>query len=148
MTNRPRLGVALAAIAMAASAPLLAACTENSATTPRGSASGPDTRKLTVRATDTACEVSATTAPAGTLTFAVTNAGSKLNEFYLLGEDGKRVVGEVEDIGPGVSRELVVKAAPGSYVTACKPGMTGDGIRATFTVTDSADASSASADQD
>ena len=40
--------------------------------------------------------------------------------------------------GPGVTRDLVVQAEPGAYFTACKPGMIGDGIRAAFTVTDSA----------
>ena len=63
-----------------------------------------------------------------------------MTEFYLLGEDGLRIVGEVENIGPGLTRDLVAaRAAPGKYFTACKPGMVGDGIRADFTVTDSGD---------
>ena len=78
--------------------------------------------------------------PSGTLTFSVTNTGSKVTEFYLLAEDGLRIVGEVENIGPGLTRDLVVsRAGRARYVTACKPGMTGDGIRADFTVTDSGD---------
>ena len=48
-----------------------------------------------------------------------------------------RIVGEIENVGPGLSRDLVVRAAPGKYVTACKPGMNGKGIRDEFTVTDS-----------
>ena len=36
-----------------------------------------------------------------TLTFQVTNSGSKVTEFYLLGDDGLRIVGEVENIGAG-----------------------------------------------
>jgi iron uptake system component EfeO len=67
----------------------------------------------------------------------VTNGGSKVTEFYLYGDDGKRIVGEVENIGPGITRELVLKVEPGNYITACKPGMTGDGIRAPFSVSDS-----------
>ena len=31
----------------------------------------------------------------------MTNDGSQVTEFYLLGEDGLRIVGEVENIGPG-----------------------------------------------
>jgi len=81
--------------------------------------------------------VSAVSAPSGSLTFSVTNAGTKVNEFYLLGADGLRILGEVENIGPGLSRDLVLTAAPGSYFTACKPGMVGAGIRAPFTVSDS-----------
>ena len=40
-------------------------------------------------------------------------------------------------MGPGLSRDLVVRAAPGTYVATCKPGMVGKGIRSKFTVTDS-----------
>ncbi len=60
-----------------------------------------------------------------------------MSEFYLLADDGLRIVGEVENIGPGLTRDLVLLAQPGTYYTACKPGMVGDGIRAGFTVTDS-----------
>ena len=47
------------------------------------------------------------------------------------------IVGEVENIGPGITRKLVVQAAPGTFEVACKPGMVGDGNRAKFVVTDS-----------
>jgi iron uptake system component EfeO len=90
---------------------------------------------ITVRATDTTCEVSRTTAPAGSVEFTVTNAGSKVNEFYVYAEDD-RVVGEVENIAPGLTRSFQVDLSePGTYETACKPGMVGDGIRGKFTVT-------------
>ena len=69
-----------------------------------------------------------------------------MTEFYLLAEDGLRIVGEIENIGPGLSRDLVVNAAPGSYFTACKPGMIGDGIRATFAVSDSGEDASPQGD--
>jgi iron uptake system component EfeO len=96
-----------------------------------------DDDALTVKSTSDACEVSASEAPSGIIVFEVTNAGSEVTEFYLLADDGLRIIGEVENIGPGLTRNLVVQAAPGSYFTACKPGMVGDGIRAPFTVTDS-----------
>ena len=90
---------------------------------------------ITVNATDTACELSATTAKAGQVKFTVTNSGSKVNEFYVYGE-GDKVVGEVENISPGLTRDFVVDLSePGTYQSACKPGMAGDGIRADFTVT-------------
>lgn len=113
---------------------LLAGCTENAP--PTGSAAA-DGRTVFVQASDTECLLSATTAPSGTLTFSVTNTGSQVNEFYLLGADGLQVVGEVENIGPGLTRDLVLSAPAGEYTSACKPGMAGDGIRAGFTVTDS-----------
>ncbi|GAB3036765.1 hypothetical protein GCM10027052_14040 [Parafrigoribacterium mesophilum] len=92
---------------------------------------------LTVDSSADACAVSGDTAPSGTVVFAVTNSGDAVTEFYLLASDGQRVVGEVEDIGPGTTRNLTVHAQPGDYFTVCKPGMTGEGIdRSPFTVTD------------
>ncbi|QMU97933.1 peptidase M75 family protein [Microbacterium esteraromaticum] len=89
-----------------------------------------------VSSTSDACTVSADTAQSGTLTFDVKNAGDKVTEFYLLAEDGLRIVGEVENIAPSASRTLTVVAQPGEYFTVCKPGMIGDGVgRASFTVT-------------
>ena len=70
------------------------------------------------------------------MSFDVVNTGGQVTEFYLLGEDGLRIVGEVENIGPQLNRQLVVNAPAGTYVTACKPGMKGNGIRADFTVTE------------
>ena len=126
---------ALAATVGLLALPALAGCTENRAATSDDAPADP--RGLTVNATDTACGLSAAEAPSGKLTFTVTNAGAKVTEFYLLGADGLRIVGEVENIGPGLTRDLVLTAAPGSYFTACKPGMVGDGIRAPFSVSDS-----------
>ncbi len=128
----PALGPAV--VALLVGVPLLAACTEN---TTASSADGGDSNPQTVAvtSTDDECQLSAAEAPAGTLTFDVTNGGSQVTEFYLLAEDGLQIVGEVENIGPALNRQLVVRAQPGTYVTACKPGMKGDGLRATFTVT-------------
>jgi len=113
---------------------LLAGCTDNAAAPRSATADG---RTLSVQASDAACTLSATSAPSGTLTFTVTNTGSQVTEFYLLAADGLRIVAEVENIGPGITRDLVLSAPAGDYISACKPGMVGDGIRAPFTVTDS-----------
>lgn len=90
---------------------------------------------IAVTSTEDSCEVAAQEAPAGTVKFDVTNDGSTVTEFYLLGEDGLRIIGEVENIAPGINRTLTVTAPEGKYFTACKPGMVGDGIRGDFTVT-------------
>ena len=126
-----------AAAGLALTLPLLAACTDNAPTTARDAGASANPRALTVQATDTECKLSAITAPSGNLTFAVTNGGSQVTEFYLLADDGLRIIGEIENIGPGLSRDLVLRAGPGEYFTACKPGMVGDGIRAAFSVTSS-----------
>jgi iron uptake system component EfeO len=113
--------------------PFAAGCVANE---PAG-ASAVGTGALKVDSSATACTLSAATAPSGTLTLSVTNSGSDVTEFYVLAADGLRVVAEVENLGPGLTRDLVVQARPGSYVTQCKPGMVGEGIRSDFTVTDS-----------
>ena len=107
---------------------LLGACslTESNTKDDKGAAT------ITVTSSDDACELSATEVGSGTVTFKVKNTGSKVTEFYLYAGDGNRVVGEVENIGPGLTRDLVVTASPGKYLTACKPGMRGDGIRANW----------------
>ncbi|MEH0845270.1 iron uptake system protein EfeO [Micromonospora sp. CPCC 205711] len=92
---------------------------------------------VTVKATDTACEVDRTDLAAGQATFTVTNSGSKVNEFYVYAA-GDRVMGEVENIAPGLSRELRVELPAGTYETACKPGMSGRGIRGALKVSGTA----------
>ncbi len=90
--------------------------------------------EVTVDATDTGCTLSATEAGTGPTTFVITNNGTKVTELYVYGQ-GDRVLGEVENVSPGLQRKLVVQLSePGTYRVACKPGMVGDGIRADFTV--------------
>ena len=113
--------------ALTVAAPL-AACTDNNTS---AGTSGP----ITVTSTNNECRLSRTNAPSGNLVFEIENKGSKVTEFYLFEKDGLAIVGEVENIGPGATRKLVIQAPEGLYVTACKPGMTGDGIRGTFEVT-------------
>jgi len=135
MTRTTRLAAPLAVVALALP---LAACVDNAPATDAsgpGAAGGP--AAITVDSSADACTLSAASAPSGNVVFTVSNTGSDVTEFYLLAEDGLRIVSEVENIGPGLTRDLVVVARPGTYVTACKPGMVGDGIRSTFTVTDS-----------
>lgn len=93
-------------------------------------------QKLTVSSTDDACTLSASEATAGKVSFDVTNDGGQTTEFYLYGADGQEVVSEVENIGPGLTRTMTVTLDAGDYITACKPGMEGDGIRASFTVSE------------
>lgn len=89
---------------------------------------------IIVKASDSDCAISATKLDAGPATFKVTNTGSKVTEFYVYA-GGDRIVGEVENIGPGLSRNLVIDLTRGTYAGACKPGMIGDGIRQSITVT-------------
>lgn len=101
-----------------------------------------DKNAVAVKATDTTCEVATTTLAAGTVTFKATNKGNDVTEVYVYGP-GDEVKGEVENIGPGTSRNLTVKLGPGDFEVACKPGMKGDGIRTKIVVTGEATASKA-----
>ena len=92
---------------------------------------------ITVDSSADSCKLTATKAPSGNVAFKVKNTGNEVTEFYLYGEDGMRIVGEIENVGPGLTRNLVVRAEPGKYITACKPGMKGQGIRDAFTISDS-----------
>lgn len=90
-----------------------------------------------VKAGDTTCSVEETSVPAGTVTFQVENTGSDVTEVYVYGKDGdafSKIMGEVENIGPGTSQDFTVDLPAGDYEVACEPGMVGDGIRTQLNV--------------
>jgi iron uptake system component EfeO len=130
MSTSARNRTALAALA-AAGLGVLSAC--GGASDP-GGGDGAAADDIAVAATDDSCDVATSELAAGTHEFTVTNTGGKVTEFYVYAE-GDRVMGEVENIAPGVARSLLVELPAGSYETACKPGMIGDGIRSALTVT-------------
>ena len=80
------------------------------------------------------------TAPSGNVTFEVTNTGDAGHRVLPArrGRPADRRRGREHRPRPH-PRPRRRRAAPGTYFTACKPGMIGDGIRADFTVTDSGD---------
>jgi iron uptake system component EfeO len=122
------------AVAAAALAGLALTSCEAKAPAPADEGKGAPAQ-ITVAATDSACELSGAEVSTGPRTFVITNNGTKVTEFYVYGE-GERVMGEVENISPGLERKLIVQLGePGTYQTACKPGMVGDGIRSDFKVT-------------
>lgn len=94
-----------------------------------------DAPAYTVTADDTTCDLDSYDATTGNNSFEVTNNGTKITEFYVY-TDGGRVVGEVENIGPGATRKLLVSVPEaGTYQVTCKPGMVGEGISHDLTVT-------------
>jgi iron uptake system component EfeO len=109
----------------------LAACGGGDSSSSGSSAAASD--DIAVAAADDSCDVASTELAAGVHQFTVTNSGSKVTEFYVYA-DGDRVMGEVENIAPGVARELRVELPAGDYQATCKPGMVGDGIRSALTV--------------
>ena len=126
-----RAGIAAAAALLAGIS--MTGCQAKESETPAGGNGAP--AQITVDASDTTCELSGTESVTGPSTFVITNNGSKVTEFYVY-DEGDRVMGEVENISPGLERKLIVQLTePGTYQTACKPGMIGDGLRSDFTVT-------------
>jgi len=102
---------------------------------PTGDSAG---ASVAVTASDDSCELDRSEVPSGQTTFTVTNDGSSVTEVYVYGEEGgeyTRVISEVENIGPGTSRDMQVDLSSGTYEVACKPGQTGDGIRTELAVT-------------
>jgi iron uptake system component EfeO len=89
---------------------------------------------VAVTGTDTACTPATSTVGAGTVELRFDNKGSKVSELYVLRPDGS-IVTEKEDVAPGVTARVTVELPAGSYTLQCKPGMTGDGIKAPLTVT-------------
>lgn len=114
----------------------------------RGSGGGTELG-ATVR--DFGIDLSTSTAPAGGVTFSITNEGPSTHEFEILKtgsapdqlpvSSGKveteqlEVVDEVEDIAPETSTSLSVDLDAGSYVIICNvPGHYEQGMHAAFTV--------------
>src|SRR5690606_21032504 len=124
-TMRPPRHLALPALLLPAL--LLAGCADK--------VDADDERAVTVASSADECKVSKGEVPAGTVSFEVTNTGDAVTEFYVLAADGLQILGEVENIGIDLSRTLTVQLPEGEYVTACKPGMKGDGIRDDFVAT-------------
>jgi iron uptake system component EfeO len=104
---------------------LVSACNEDTA------AAG-DAPTVTVTLNDQGCALSSHTQAAGPVTFRVTNSGSsKVTEAEIM--QGDRILGEKENIAPGLDGSFTVSLKEGSYVLRC-PGGTGPKDQA-FTVT-------------
>ncbi|MEW9529414.1 iron uptake system protein EfeO [Microbispora sp. NPDC049125] len=123
-----RTPIVVSALALAGITGLAACSPDDTAGSGGTAAAAGRPGKITVAASDTACTVAKSELAAGTSTFTITNSGSKVTEFYVYAA-GDRVMGEVENIVPGLTRDVVMELPPGMYETACKPGMTGKGIR-------------------
>jgi iron uptake system component EfeO len=129
MRHRPSIAGIAAAGALAL---ILTGCVPNGALSKTSAAS------IGVKASDTGCELSSSTAPSGPITFTISNSGSDVTELEILAEDRLQIVGEKENVGPGTTPSYVAQLEPGTYYTSCKPGMVGVGVgESKLVVTDS-----------
>jgi iron uptake system component EfeO len=131
---------ASAAVAIGASF-LLAGCGSDS------KSSGPTTggsvhRDVSVKITDAGCEPAKLAVKAGPTTFKVENDGAaKVTEYEVL--DGATILGEAENIAPGLSGKFSLTLKPGTYTLYCPGGTTSE--RGTLEVTGTGVAASAAA---
>jgi FTR1 family protein len=132
LTARKSAGAAAAAIT--AVALLVAGC---------GSGDDPPAgaKKLSFKLTDAGCDPADASAPAGPITFEVTNDGADaVTEMEIL--DGDKILGERENLTDGLSGDFSLNLEAGDYTIYCPGGDTESG---TLTVTGSGGGTSSTA---
>ncbi|HEX4345425.1 MAG TPA: iron uptake system protein EfeO [Solirubrobacteraceae bacterium] len=95
---------------------LLAAC-GNSDKTVAGA------KQVAMKLTDAGCDPATLKLDAGPTTFEVTNGGTaRVSEFELL--DGSKILGEKENLAPGLKGNFTLTLQPGNYTLSCPGGQT------------------------
>jgi iron uptake system component EfeO len=115
------VGAAVTAVAVA-----LTACGGSSKPAVSSSSAGakndPNTHTVAITITSAGCAPTQTTYTAGALTFSVSNKdATAVSELELL--SGERIVGEKENLPPGLSGSFALSLEPGDYTVYC-PGAT------------------------
>src|SRR3954462_8835606 len=115
------------------------------------SAGGSTTGGVSATEKDFSIDLASTSAPAGSVTFNISNEGPSTHEFVVIktddapdalptkngvvDEDKVKPVDEQEDIAPGTTATLTTNLDAGSYVIICNlPGHYEAGMHAAFTV--------------
>jgi uncharacterized cupredoxin-like copper-binding protein len=163
LTYRAQGSVVGRGLALVAGALLLVGCSSGAspsaaapASQPPASSGGGGGTSVTAKLTEFKIELGATSAPAGPVTFELTNSGTVVHEFVVfktdlavdklpLAADGATVdeagagasltlVDEVEDIAVGATASLAVDLPAGHYVAICNiPAHYTSGMRTEFT---------------
>jgi len=116
----------------AAFAVLLAACGGSGATP--GPATPIPPGVIAIEAREYQFTPSTPTVLAGAVTFSIKNAGSQEHEFKIF--KGDQVVGEVQAVGPGLTKDATVTLEAGDYTFMCKlNGHDQLGMKGTLTIT-------------
>jgi iron uptake system component EfeO len=110
---RTTIVAAFAVLALAVSA-----CSSSS------KAADPGVKTVEISLTDAGCDPAHIETPAGPTSFKVTNdSADAVTEFEVLDSGGK-ILGEKENLTPGLSGDFSITLKPGTYVTACPGGKT------------------------
>lgn len=115
---KSRSGVLVGILAVA-TALTLASCSATPGT--GGHAKADAGTRIAVVLTNAGCTPKATTAPAGTVTFDITNTGNGAVSELELQRDG-RILAERENIAPGLTGSFFISLQPGSYQLYCPGG--------------------------
>ncbi len=139
-----RLSVVTAAVALLGAV----GCSSSSSSSSAGSS---DTGGVSATEKDFSIDLATSSAPAGSVTFNISNEGPSAHEFVIVKtddapdalpvkdntveEDKVDVVDEAEDIAPSTTATLTTDLEAGSYVIICNiPTHYGLGMHAAFTV--------------
>ena len=139
-----RLTITTAAVALLGAV----ACSSSSSSSSAGSS---DTGGVSATEKDFSIDLASSSAPAGSVTFNISNEGPSAHEFVIVKtddapdalpvkdntveEDKVDVVDEAEDIAPSTTATLTTDLEAGSYVIICNiPTHYGLGMHAAFTV--------------
>jgi iron uptake system component EfeO len=110
-------GAAVAAVALSAS--VLAACGSSDSDDSSTTASAKGATRLDFELVDAGCTPADATAPAGPVTLAAVNNGTaKTDEIELKDGDGI-IMGERENLAPGLSADFTLTLQPGRYKILC-----------------------------
>jgi plastocyanin len=117
---------------------LVAACGGSTTATPGSATTRPATAApagaLTLEAKEYSFTPASLTAPAGAITFSVTNAGTENHEFEVFA--GEQSLGKIDAFPRDTTRDLSVTLQAGDYTFACKlNGHDILGMKGTLTVT-------------
>jgi high-affinity iron transporter len=112
---------------------LLAACGKADANQ-AGSTATANSQIVEVSLTTAGCQPSELTIHPGPTTFKVTNQGaSAVTEYEIL--DGSKIIGEVEDVVPGLTRSFSLNIKEGEYALKCPNGTTASTGKLTVSAT-------------
>lgn len=114
---RPARHLRVAGLALASV--LAAACgSGGSSTAPATSAPSVPADAQAVSAREYEFAPAALSVPAGSVTFAIANAGTENHEFEVM--QGETSLGKLEPFGPGTTKTLTVTLAAGEYTFVCR----------------------------
>ena len=124
--GRTRVGGAAGIVAVVAACALLAACGSSSkapaagSTITQGGTTAGKTTKVAINITDAGCAPEPASVDAGNTEFDLANNNSDaVSEAELKTEDGTHILGEKENLTPGLSATFTQKLSAGNYKIVC-----------------------------